>query len=73
MTSFAFIFGVLPLAVSTGAGGMARRVMGTVVIGGTTAASLIAIFLIPVLFYVVGKTARRDENGFIKPKREDHA
>ncbi len=53
MTSFAFLFGVLPLAVSTGAGAIARQIMGTAVMGGTLAASLIAIFLIPVTFYVV--------------------
>ncbi len=53
MTSFAFLFGVLPLAVSTGAGATARQIMGTAVMGGTLAASLIAVFLIPVTFYVV--------------------
>ena len=54
MTSFAFLLGVLPLALSTGAGSGAHRTMGTAVIGGTAAASAIAIFLIPVTFYVVG-------------------
>jgi hydrophobic/amphiphilic exporter-1 (mainly G- bacteria), HAE1 family len=55
MTSFAFLLGVLPLAFSHGAGAVARQIMGTAVMGGTAAASLIAIFLIPVTFYVVGK------------------
>jgi len=54
MTSLAFLLGVLPLALSTGAGSGAHRTMGTAVIGGTAAASAIAIFLIPVTFYVVG-------------------
>jgi len=54
MTSFAFLLGVLPLALSTGAGSGAHRTMGTAGIGGTAAASAIAIFLIPVTFYVVG-------------------
>ncbi len=58
MTSFAFLLGVLPLAFSSGSGAMARRVMGTAVMGGTAAASLIAVFLIPVTFYVVGKMTR---------------
>ena len=58
MTSFAFLLGVLPLAFSTGAGAVARQIMGTAVMGGTTAASVIAIFLIPVTFYVVAKTLR---------------
>ncbi len=55
MTSFAFLLGVLPLAFSHGAGAVARQIMGTAVMGGTAAASLIAIFLIPVTFYVVGR------------------
>ncbi len=59
MTSFAFLLGVLPLAFSSGAGAVARRVMGTAVMGGTAAASLIAVFLIPVTFYVVGKVSGR--------------
>ena len=58
MTSFAFLLGVLPLAISTGAGGNAHQTMGTAVMGGTAAASAIAIFLIPVTFYVVGKLVR---------------
>ena len=63
MTSFAFILGVLPLALSTGAGAIARQIMGTAVLGGTAAASAIAIFLIPVTFYVVARLARRGEKG----------
>jgi HAE1 family hydrophobic/amphiphilic exporter-1 len=63
MTSFAFVFGVLPLALSSGAGAVARQIMGTAVMGGTIAASLIAIFLIPVTFYVVGRVSGRDEEG----------
>ncbi|MGA2518057.1 MAG: multidrug efflux RND transporter permease subunit [Thermodesulfobacteriota bacterium] len=59
MTSFAFLLGVLPLAFSKGAGAVARQTMGTAVMGGTTAASVIAIFLIPVTFYVVGKLSGR--------------
>ncbi len=53
MTSFAFILGCIPLATSKGAGALSRQVMGFTVIGGMLAASAIAIFLIPVLFYVV--------------------
>jgi HAE1 family hydrophobic/amphiphilic exporter-1 len=53
MTAFAFILGVLPLAISSGSGAEARKLLGTAVIGGMLAASLIAIFLIPVSFYVV--------------------
>jgi hydrophobic/amphiphilic exporter-1 (mainly G- bacteria), HAE1 family len=53
MTSFAFIFGCLPLWFASGSGAVARRVLGSTVIGGMIAASGIAIFLIPVTFYVV--------------------
>jgi HAE1 family hydrophobic/amphiphilic exporter-1 len=55
MTSFAFILGCLPLARASGAGARARQVMGFTVIGGMIAASAIAIFFIPVTFYVVEK------------------
>ncbi|MEI6779970.1 MAG: multidrug efflux RND transporter permease subunit [Verrucomicrobiota bacterium] len=55
MTSFAFILGCVPLAKATGAGALSRQVMGFTVIFGMLAASSIAIFLIPVTFYVVEK------------------
>jgi hydrophobic/amphiphilic exporter-1 (mainly G- bacteria), HAE1 family len=53
MTAFAFILGCVPLWRASGAGAVSRQVLGTVVIGGMLAASLIAIFLIPVAFDVV--------------------
>src|SRR5512143_3650618 len=59
MTSFAFILGCVPLAIASGSGAIARKVMGTAVIGGMTAATVIAIFLIPVTFYVVEKLSHR--------------
>jgi HAE1 family hydrophobic/amphiphilic exporter-1 len=52
MTALAFIFGVLPLYIATGAGAASRRVLGTTVFGGMLAASFIAIFIIPTTFYV---------------------
>jgi len=55
MTSFAFILGCVPLAKASGAGALSRQVMGFAVIGGMSAASFLAIFLIPVTFYVVEK------------------
>jgi hydrophobic/amphiphilic exporter-1 (mainly G- bacteria), HAE1 family len=55
MTSFAFIFGSFPLWISSGAGSVARQILGTVIIGGTLAASVIGIFLIPPIFYLVEK------------------
>ena len=53
MTAFAFILGMLPLWAANGAGSVSRRVLGTVVIGGMLAATLIAVFIIPVTFVVV--------------------
>ena len=57
MTSFAFIAGCVPLALASGSGAVARQVMGTGVIGGMLAASVIAIFLIPSGFCIVERVA----------------
>jgi HAE1 family hydrophobic/amphiphilic exporter-1 len=59
MTAFAFILGCVPLWGAAGAGAISRRVLGTAVIGGMLAASLLAIFLIPVSFDVVERLAHR--------------
>ncbi len=55
MTSLAFILGCVPLWTASGSGSVSRQVMGTAVVGGMTAASAIAIFIIPALFYLVEK------------------
>jgi HAE1 family hydrophobic/amphiphilic exporter-1 len=52
MTAFAFILGVVPLVIAKGSGAVSRQVLGTTVMGGMLAATLIAIFIIPVTFYV---------------------
>ena len=59
MTAFAFILGCVPLWTASGAGAISRRVLGTCVIGGMLAASVLAIFLIPVSFDVVERLAHR--------------
>jgi hydrophobe/amphiphile efflux-1 (HAE1) family protein len=59
MTSFAFIFGSLPLATATGAGAAARRVLGTAVVFGMSAATLVGIFLIPVFYVLMQRLAER--------------
>jgi HAE1 family hydrophobic/amphiphilic exporter-1 len=59
MTSFAFILGVSPLLMATGAGAASRRALGTVVFGGMNAATLLAVFFVPVLFVVVERIADR--------------
>ncbi|MDB6015966.1 MAG: transporter, hydrophobe/amphiphile efflux family [Pedosphaera sp.] len=71
MTSFAFIFGCVPLWTATGSGSVSRRILGTVVIGGVLAATVIAIFLIPVTFYLVEKVTGRSKKA--KPAVEGGA
>jgi HAE1 family hydrophobic/amphiphilic exporter-1 len=61
MTSLAFICGCIPLWVASGSGAVARKVMGTTVIGGMVAASALAIFLIPVTFYVIEMWATKGQ------------
>ncbi|GAA0729206.1 multidrug efflux RND transporter permease subunit [Sphingomonas japonica] len=58
MTSFAFIFGVLPLALATGAGANSRIAIGTAVIGGMITATILAIFYIPLFFVLVRRGTR---------------
>ena len=57
MTSLAFILGCVPLWIASGAGSVARQIMGTAVIGGMVAASAIGIFFIPAIFYIVEKAS----------------
>jgi hydrophobic/amphiphilic exporter-1 (mainly G- bacteria), HAE1 family len=61
MTSFAFILGCVPLWTATGAGSVARQIMGTTVIGGMLAASAIGIFFVPPIFYLVEKWSGADK------------
>lgn len=58
MTSFAFIFGVLPLAIATGAGANSRIEIGTAVIGGMLTATILAVFYIPLFFVLVRRSVR---------------
>lgn len=55
MTSFAFILGVVPLAFSSGAGAGARTAVGTGVMGGMTAATLLAIFFVPLFYRLIDR------------------
>jgi multidrug efflux pump len=59
MTSFAFVLGTLPLAIATGASANSRHSIGTGVIGGTLAATVIAIFFIPMFFWLLGTASAR--------------
>jgi HAE1 family hydrophobic/amphiphilic exporter-1 len=67
MTSFAFVLGCVPLWTATGAGSVSRQIMGTTVIGGMLAATLIAVFIIPVLFVVVERLSRRKSGVTVAP------
>jgi hydrophobe/amphiphile efflux-1 (HAE1) family protein len=59
MTSFAFILGVVPLTLANGAGAASRRSLGTAVFGGMNAATLLAVFIVPVLYFVVQRLVER--------------
>jgi multidrug efflux pump len=58
MTSLAFIFGVLPLAVSTGAGAQSRIEIGTAVIGGMVTGTVLAVLFVPLFFVLVRRGSR---------------
>jgi multidrug efflux pump len=70
MTSFAFILGVTPLLIAHGAGAASRRSLGTAVFGGMNAATLLAIFIVPVLFAVIQSVAARKPKPGIEPVTE---
>jgi HAE1 family hydrophobic/amphiphilic exporter-1 len=59
MTAFAFILGCVPLWFASGAGGVSRQILGTVVIGGMLAATILAIFLVPTTFSLAERVAQR--------------
>jgi HAE1 family hydrophobic/amphiphilic exporter-1 len=61
MTSLAFILGVSPLAFATGAGAQARATIGWTVLGGMLAATMLAIFIVPVLFVTITRIAYSKE------------
>ena len=59
--AFSFILGVLPLVVASGSGAEARKVMGMALIGGMTVATLLGVFLYPMLFVLIGKLFKYEE------------
>ncbi len=77
MTSLAFILGILPLVFSSGAGAISRQTIGWTVLGGMLAATLIAIFIVPVLFVVITrlfygkKVAKRQAESLFADEEED--
>ncbi|CAM2930626.1 hydrophobe/amphiphile efflux-1 (HAE1) family protein [Ectopseudomonas mendocina] len=72
MTSLAFILGCVPLAISSGAGSASRHSIGTGVIGGMLAATLLATFLIPMFYLLVESVAQRMSRGGKARQTESH-
>ena len=73
MTSMAFILGVLPLAFAQGAGAVARSTIGWTVLGGMLAATLLAIFIVPVLFVTITRLAfSKKQLAILKNNRVEH-
>jgi Cu/Ag efflux pump CusA len=62
MTSFAFILGVVPLLLANGASSASRRSLGTAVFGGMNAATLLAVFFVPVQYFVIESLVERRRN-----------
>ena len=62
MTAFSFILGVMPLVVASGAGAEARVVMGVALFGGMSLATLLGVFFYPMLFVMIGKFGKYEEN-----------
>ncbi len=73
MTSFAFILGCVPLWTASGAGSVARQIMGTTVIGGMTAASVLGIFTVPAIFYLVERWSAAGRARFMAPAAQPSA
>jgi HAE1 family hydrophobic/amphiphilic exporter-1 len=61
MTAFSFILGVFPLVVASGAGAEARKVMGMALMGGMVVATLLGVFLYPMLYVMIGKIAKYEK------------
>ena len=68
MTSFAFILGVAPLVVASGAGAASQQAIGTVVFGGMLASTLLAIPFVPVFYVLLDRLSERRRRGKTPPK-----
>src|SRR5690606_36427008 len=71
MTALVFIFGVLPLAIATGAGAGAQQAVGVTVVGGMLAATVIGLFIIPNLFAVIQRIAERGSRRPVRAEAPD--
>jgi HAE1 family hydrophobic/amphiphilic exporter-1 len=68
MTAFSFILGVFPLVIASGSGAEARQVMGMALIGGMSMATLLGVFLYPMLFIFIGKLAKYEQKRELLPE-----
>jgi HAE1 family hydrophobic/amphiphilic exporter-1 len=66
MTSFAFILGCVPLWMAKGAGAIGRKVLGSSVITGMLAATILGVFLVPVLYVVIERIAGKEKKEAVK-------
>lgn len=66
MTGFAFVCGVLPMAIATGAGGKSQQALGTGVMGGMIAVVVLALLMVPVFFVVVQRVLGRDREKVVE-------
>lgn len=71
MTAFSFILGVLPLLAASGSGAEARKVMGMALLGGMSIATLLGVFLTPMLFILIGKIFRYEQKRELAPKTQN--
>ncbi|MBB6462049.1 efflux RND transporter permease subunit [Flammeovirga kamogawensis] len=71
MTAFSFILGVLPLVIATGSGAEARKVMGMALLGGMGLATVLGLFLYPMLFVLVGKLAGYEKDRETTPQNNE--
>jgi len=71
MTAFSFILGVFPLVVASGAGAESRKVMGMALLGGMTLATILGVFLYPMLFVAIGRLFKFEEKRDAKLKVSD--
>jgi HAE1 family hydrophobic/amphiphilic exporter-1 len=73
MTSLAFGFGVLPLVLTTGAGAGAQNAIGTSVLGGMVTGTFLAVFFIPLFYFVIYRLMEKKKNGQTKAAQPDEA
>ena len=67
MTAFAFILGVVPLLIATGAGAQARKVMGMAVFSGMLIATILGVLIVPVFFVMIESMGKKKKQNYLQP------